>query len=181
MNKIAPCKISPDEIQHTPVRVYVYAKARAREFLAYKLKITIQRHVVTYREVANHHRADVLNFYNASIPLPHNIDQSELRDHLIKLKLLAPPQHYQNISRPINFSLIADTHLQAKLEAAQGTVGLDPHKPFEHIHGKLIYDENDDTWIGYYFVYKYQRPLPRLGSRQRNRTNASSFKLQYTA
>ena len=120
LNKIAPCKISPDEIQHTPVRVFVYAKARAREFRAFKLKVTLQKQVVTCREIANHHRADFVNFYNATIPLPHNVDQSELRDHLIRLKLLAPPPAYQNISRPINFSLIANEHLQSKLETAQG-------------------------------------------------------------
>ena len=147
LNKIAPYKISPDEIQNTPVRVFVYEKARAREFRAFKLKVTIQKQVVTCREIANRHRADFINFYNASIPLPHNIDQSELRDHLIRLKLLAPPPAYQNISRPINFSLIANEHLQSKLEAAQGYIGLDPHRPFDHIHGKLVYDENDDTWV----------------------------------
>ena len=90
LNKIAPCKISPDEIKHTPARVFVYAKARAREFRAYKLRITIQKHVVTCREIANHLRADYLNFYNASIPLPHNIDQSKLRDHLNRLKITRP-------------------------------------------------------------------------------------------
>ena len=87
LNKIAPCKISPDEIEHTPVRVNVYAKARAREFRAFKLKVEIQRQVVTCREIANKRRADFLNFYNTTIPLPHNIDQSELRDHLIRLQL----------------------------------------------------------------------------------------------
>ena len=147
LNKIAPCKISPDEIEHTPVRVNVYAKARAREFRAFKLKVEIQRQVVTCREIANKRRADFLNFYNATIPLPHNIDQSELRDHLIRLRLLAPPQAYQNLSRTINFSLIADKHLQSKLEAAQGYIGLDPLNPYALVHGKLIYDENDDTWI----------------------------------
>ena len=147
LNKIAPCKISPDEIQHTPVRVFVYAKARAREFRAFKLKVTLQKQVVTCREIANHHRADFINFYNATIPLPHNIDQSEFRDHLIKLNLPAPPQHYQNISRSIAFSLMSNTDQKAKLEAGRGTVGLDPKKPFERIHGKLVYDENDDTWV----------------------------------
>ena len=147
LNKIAPCKISPDEIEHTPVRVNVYAKARAREFRAFKLKVIIQRQVVTCREIANHRRADFLNFYNATIPLPHNIEQSELRDHLIRLRLLAPPQAYQNLSRSVNFSLLADRHLQSKLEAAQGFIGLDPLNPYALVHGKLIYDETDDTWI----------------------------------
>ena len=147
LNKIAPCKISPDEIEHTPVRVNVYAKARARDFRAFKLTVKIQRQVVTCREIANNHRADFLKFFNATIPLPHNIDHSELRAHLIRLNLLAPPKFYHNISRTVNFSLIANKHLQSKLEAAQGYVGLDPLHPYALVHGKLIYDENDDTWI----------------------------------
>ena len=86
LNKIAPCKISPDEIEHTPVRVNVYAKARAREFRAFKLTVELQRQVVTCREIANKHRADFLNFFNATIPLPHNIDQSELHAPLNQLR-----------------------------------------------------------------------------------------------
>ena len=60
---------------------------------------------------------------------------------------MAPPKAYQNLSRTVNFSLIADKHLQSKLEATQGYIGLDPLNPYALVHGKLIYDKNDDTWI----------------------------------
>ena len=82
INKIAPCKITPKNIKHTSVRVFIYANARAREFTADKLSVLTQKQVVTCREIAEHHRADFLNYYNATIPLPRPIDQSELRDHL---------------------------------------------------------------------------------------------------
>ena len=109
---------------------------------------TRKRRQVNERRIARFaERLEAWSFDEETIPLPHNIEQSELRDHLIRLRLFAPPQAYQNISRSVNFSLLADRHLQPKLEAAQGFIGLNPLNPYALVHGKLIYDETDDTWI----------------------------------